>query len=123
MEILKVLIGGAQILILDEPTPVLADEEAVGLLTTLRRMAGQGTAVVLVTHKLRDVIAYADRATVMRAGRTVATVDPRTTTVEALTELAVGSGVGVPARGSDRRQSIRARLYVAGLRCARATAM
>jgi simple sugar transport system ATP-binding protein len=82
-------------------------------------MAEHGAAVVLVTHMLRDVIAYADRATVMRGGRTMATVDPRNTSVEELTELAVGSGVTVPARSSDQSAPAKARLYVAGLRCAR----
>ncbi len=119
VEILKVLIGGAEILIFDEPTAVLTDDEANGLLTALRRLAAQGTAIVLVTHKLRDVIAHADRATVMRGGRTLATVDPRTTTVEHLTELAVGTGVAPPARSAEARHAAKARLYVADLNCAR----
>ena len=101
VEILKILIGGADILILDEPTAVLTDQEATGLLTTLRRMTAQGTAVVLVTHKLRNVVAYADRATVMRGGRTLATVDPRAATVEDLSQLAVGEDIAAPSRAAD----------------------
>jgi simple sugar transport system ATP-binding protein len=119
VEILKVLIGGAKVLILDEPTAVLTDAETKGLLATLRRMAAQGTAIVLVTHKLRDVIDYADRATIMRGGRTLATVDPRSGTVERLTELAVGSGVAAPVRAAEQRHHADARLYVADLTCAR----
>ncbi len=119
VEILKILIGGADILILDEPTAVLTDQEATGLLTTLRRMTAQGTAVVLVTHKLRDVVAYADRATVMRGGRTLATVDPRAATVEHLTQLAVGEDIAAPSRAADPAPPAKARLYVAELKCAR----
>jgi general nucleoside transport system ATP-binding protein len=119
VEILKILIGGADILILDEPTAVLTDQEATGLLTTVRRMTAHGTAVVLVTHKLRDVIAYADRATVMRGGRTLATVDPRATTVDHLTALAVGEEIAAPSRSPSAASPARARLYVADLTCAR----
>ena len=69
-EIIKVLIGGARILILDEPTAVLTDEEADRLLTIVKGIAQQGAAVILVTHKLSDVKKFADRVTVMRGGRT-----------------------------------------------------
>ena len=81
IEILKVLVGGARILILDEPTAVLSDQESDRLLRTVRSIAARGTAVVLVTHKLGEVIAHADRVTVMRGGRTIATADPRTVSV------------------------------------------
>ncbi len=71
VEILKVLLGGARILVMDEPTAVLAESEAAAMLRLARRLAADGRAVVLITHKLRDVSAIADRVTVMRAGRTV----------------------------------------------------
>jgi ABC-type uncharacterized transport system ATPase subunit len=71
VEILKVLLGGARILIMDEPTAVLAESEAAAMLQLARRLADDGRAVILITHKLRDVSATADRVTVMRAGRTV----------------------------------------------------
>jgi ABC-type uncharacterized transport system ATPase subunit len=77
VEILKVLLAGARILILDEPTAVLTDQEGARLLETVRELARQGAAVVLVTHKMADVKAMADRVTVMRGGRTVATLQPR----------------------------------------------
>jgi general nucleoside transport system ATP-binding protein len=93
VEILKVLVGGARILILDEPTAVLSDMESERLLKTLRGVAGRGTAVVLVTHKLREVIAHADRVTVMRGGKTIATTDPRKASVADLTQMVVGSTV------------------------------
>ena len=98
IEILKVLVGGARILILDEPTAVLTDQESERLLTTVRGLARRGTAVVLVTHKLGEVIRHADRVTVMRGGKTMATADPRTISVAELTTLIVGSTVTeVPA--------------------------
>src|SRR3982074_3502267 len=83
VEILKVLLAGARILILDEPTAVLTDSEAERLLQTVRNLAHGGTsggaAVVLAPHKRADVRTYADRVTVMRAGRTVSTLDPKAT--------------------------------------------
>lgn len=71
VEIVKMLLLGARILVLDEPTAVLTDGEAEAILSLLRRLAAQGRAVVLITHKLREVSAYADCVTVMRRGRTV----------------------------------------------------
>jgi len=98
IEILKVLVGGARILILDEPTAVLSDQESERLLKTVRSIARTGTAVVLVTHKLGEVIAHADRVTVMRGGRAVATADPRAISVPELTQMIVGSNIHeVPA--------------------------
>src|SRR5690606_8871934 len=91
VEIVKGLIGGARILILDEPTAVLTDEEADRLLATARAVAQQGVAIVLITHKLREVTQYADWVTVMRGGRTVASADPRQMTTADLTRLMVGS--------------------------------
>jgi simple sugar transport system ATP-binding protein len=72
-EIVAALYHGAKLLILDEPTAVLTPIEVDGLLETLRRLASEGTTVVLVTHKLDEVRAVADDVTVLRAGHTVAT--------------------------------------------------
>jgi len=71
LEIMKVLLAGAKILIMDEPTAVLTDEEARAALGLARQLAQSGRAVVLITHKLRDVLGYSDRVTVMRGGKTV----------------------------------------------------
>ncbi|MEJ6785143.1 ABC transporter ATP-binding protein [Aminobacter sp. Piv2-1] len=90
VEILKVLVEGARILILDEPSAVLTDKEAEALLGVMRQLAGQGAAVVLVTHKLAEVQRFADRVTVMRGGRTVASVDPKSRSIDELTALIVG---------------------------------
>ncbi len=92
VEIIKVLIGGARILILDEPTAVLTDEEADGLLDQLRVFAEKGNCVVLRTHKLREVFSHADRVTVMRAGQTVeSTRAPADLAERELSELMVGA--------------------------------
>jgi simple sugar transport system ATP-binding protein len=72
VEILKTLLRDPRILVLDEPTAVLAPGEIEGLFTMLRRLAGEGRAVVLVAHKLDEVLSVADRVTVLRGGRTVA---------------------------------------------------
>jgi simple sugar transport system ATP-binding protein len=118
VEILKALVAGAEILILDEPTAVLTDEEANRLLETMRTLASRGAAIVLVTHKLRDVFDRADRVTVMRGGRTVGSVDPRTVSAAELTEQVVGAAAPVLAR--ETLAPGAARLLVEGLRCARA---
>jgi len=118
VEIIKVLVAGAEILILDEPTAVLTDEEAERLLSTTREIANRGAAVILVTHKLSDVKNCADRVTVMRAGKAVETVDPRIISAGELTKLIVGTSIATQARTSSERGPLR--LNVTKLKCARA---
>ncbi|MFP6777192.1 MAG: ABC transporter ATP-binding protein [Alphaproteobacteria bacterium] len=90
-EIIKVMMGGADILILDEPTAVLTDEESTRLLDQLKSFAQQGKSVILITHKLREVFSHADKVTVMRAGATVeAGRDPGELTPVELSRLMVG---------------------------------
>jgi general nucleoside transport system ATP-binding protein len=112
VEIVKVLISGAKILILDEPTAVLTDTEAESLLTTVRNLARGGTAVVLITHKLHEVKRYADSVTIMRRGKTVATLDPADATAAQLTQLTVGETETLPVRsqkpGKDKRLNVDA---------------
>jgi general nucleoside transport system ATP-binding protein len=90
LEILKALRSGADILILDEPTAVLTPQESERLFAVLRRLAGEGRTVLLVTHKLKEVLAVTDRVSVMRAGRVVATLDTAATGAERLAELMIG---------------------------------
>ena len=119
VEILKVLLAGARILILDEPTAVLTDAEAERLLSTVQALARSGAAVVLVTHKMADVKTYADRVTVMRSGRMVKTVDPKQVAVAELVQLTVGDSVAVPQRQRDDvATGGEPRLTVRGLRSA-----
>jgi ABC-type uncharacterized transport system ATPase subunit len=114
VEILKVLMAGARILILDEPTAVLTDQEAERLLLTVQSFAHQGAAVILVTHKMSDVKRYADRVTVMRGGRTVQTLDPGQVSVEQLVRLTVGESQ--PTAEQTRAEPGEARLIVRNLR-------
>jgi general nucleoside transport system ATP-binding protein len=81
---------GADILILDEPTAVLSPQESERLFAALRRLAGEGRTVLLVTHKLKEVLAVIDRVSVMRAGCIVATLDTAATDAERLAELMIG---------------------------------
>ncbi|MGX7874900.1 ABC transporter ATP-binding protein [Mesorhizobium sp. ORM6] len=93
VEILKALYRGAEILILDEPTGVLTPAEADHLFRILKQLKEQGKTVVLITHKLREIMAITDTVSVMRQGTIVATRETKKTTVEELAELMVGRRV------------------------------
>ncbi len=90
VELAKALNLDARVLILDEPTSVLTPEEAKRLWATIRALAGEGRSVVMITHKLEDVTACADRVAVMRAGRVVDQREARAASAEALTRLMMG---------------------------------
>jgi ABC-type uncharacterized transport system ATPase subunit len=98
VEILKALYLEARILILDEPTAVLTPQEAETLFVTLRAMAAEGRTVIFISHKLHEVMAVADRVTVLRAGRTVATVPAAEATPRSLAALMVGREIELAAR-------------------------
>lgn len=89
-EILKALYHGAEILILDEPTAVLAPQEIAGLFDCLRGLRAEGKSVILITHKLSEVMAVADTITVMRSGKSVASLPRTGTDVAELSELMIG---------------------------------
>ena len=93
VEILKAMYRGAEILILDEPTGVLTPAEADHLFTILGVLRDQGKTVILITHKLREIMAITDTVSVMRRGEMVATRKTSETTVEELAELMVGRRV------------------------------
>jgi simple sugar transport system ATP-binding protein len=93
VEILKALFKGAETLILDEPTGVLTPDEADHLFRILRTLKDQGKTVILITHKLREIMAITDRVSVMRRGELVATRETKQTNVEELAELMVGRHV------------------------------
>ncbi|MEW5849052.1 MAG: ABC transporter ATP-binding protein [Myxococcota bacterium] len=119
VEILKVLHQGARILILDEPTAVLTPPEVESLFAVLRRLKAEGRTVVLVTHKLPEVLALCDAVTVMRAGRTVAEQPTAGLTVDELARLMVGRNVALDRkpRGTTPGEE---RLVVRELRVRRA---
>ncbi|HEY6029057.1 MAG TPA: ATP-binding cassette domain-containing protein, partial [Gaiellaceae bacterium] len=102
VEILKALYQEARILVLDEPTAVLTPQEAETLFVTLRHMAAEGRTVVFISHKLHEVLAVADRVTVLRAGRTVATVPAAGATARSLASLMVGREVEAVRRRGRR---------------------
>jgi simple sugar transport system ATP-binding protein len=93
VEILKMLYQGAKILIMDEPTAVLTPQEVKDLFKTLRSMAASGHTVIFISHKLDEVVAIADRVTVLRRGRLVATVEGQSTSKAELARLMVGREV------------------------------
>src|SRR6266704_5639280 len=94
VEILKALYREARVLILDEPTAVLTPQEADVLFDTLREMANEGRTVIFISHKLHEVKAVADRVTVLRGGRSIATVDAADATLQSLASLMVGRELG-----------------------------
>ncbi|HKG85480.1 MAG TPA: ATP-binding cassette domain-containing protein, partial [Beijerinckiaceae bacterium] len=93
VEIVKALVRGAEILILDEPTAVLTPSEADALFELLRALRAQGKTVILITHKLREVMAATDRISVMRRGEMLATLETAKTSPAELAELMVGRRV------------------------------
>jgi len=95
IEIIKVLYRGARILILDEPTAVLTPQEGHKLFSILRKMKAQGCAIVIITHKMAEVMEIADRITVLRKGQAVKTLDKDKTNPNELTELMVGRSVNL----------------------------
>jgi len=97
LEIMKVLLRDPRILVLDEPTAVLAPSEVDGLLTLLRRLAGEGRAVLFVAHKLDEVLRVADRITVLRSGRTVLESNRSNVTARSVAEAMVGDAEALDA--------------------------
>src|SRR5438132_6162672 len=103
VEILKALYQDARILILDEPTAVLTPQEAEALFDTIRAMTADGRTVIFISHKLHEVKAVADRVTVLRRGRSVATVPAADATRRSLAALMVGREVEIGRREDGRR--------------------
>src|SRR4029077_3889697 len=97
-EILKTLYREARILILDEPTAVLTPQESEDLFVTLRAMAAEGRTVIFISHKLNEVKAVADRVTVLRGGRSIATLTTADATLRELAALMVGREVELSRR-------------------------
>src|SRR3989440_3236901 len=102
VEILKALYRDARILILDEPTAVLTPQEAAALFETIRAMADEGRTVIFISHKLHEVKAVADRVTVLRRGRSIATVPAAEATPRSLAGLMVGREIELGGRNGAR---------------------
>ncbi len=95
VEIIKVLYRGADILILDEPTAVLTPQETLKLFDVLRRMRDDGKAIIIITHKLHEVLSLSDRVTVLRKGEYIGTVNTAETNEAELTEMMVGKKISL----------------------------
>ncbi|NDD90988.1 ABC transporter ATP-binding protein [bacterium] len=93
VEILKLLYRDSQILILDEPTAVLTPQEIEALFTNLRRLRDEGRTILIITHKLKEVLAISDEVTVLRQGKTVGSIQTKQASAELLAEWMVGRKV------------------------------
>ncbi len=116
LEIVKVLYRGANVLILDEPTAVLTPQETEKLFTVIRNMRADGKAIVIITHKLHEVLAVSDRVAILRKGEYVGAVPTSQATELSLTEMMVGKKVSL---NIDRPEPVnpQLRLSVRGLNC------
>ena len=114
VEIIKVLYRGADILILDEPSAVLTPQETERLFDVLRKMREDGKSIIIITHKLHEVLSISDRVTILRKGEHIGTVNTKETTAEELTEMMVGHKV---ALNIDRPmpENVRDRLIIKDL--------
>lgn len=113
VEIVRCLLQNPRLLIMDEPTSVLTPLEAERLFETLRQVAAEGRTVLYISHKLDEIRALCERATVLRNGRVVATCDPRTETAHSLAEMMIGSELTTPEHGGAEGGAVR--LTVGGL--------
>ena len=101
VEIIKVLYRGADILILDEPTAVLTPQEISRLFDVLRRMKEDGKSIIIITHKLNEVMEVSDRVAILRRGEHIATVNTAETTEVQLTEMMVGKKIDLDIHRSN----------------------
>ena len=104
VEIIKLLYGGAEILILDEPTSVLTPLEWEHLVRILRNLAGQGHSIILITHKLDELMGIADRCTVLRQGHVVGTVNVADTDKAELARMTIGRDVMFDVQVTERER-------------------
>lgn len=111
VEIVKTLYRGAGLIILDEPTSVLTPGEANQLFDTLRQLKSEGKTIILTTHKLKEVMAVADRISVMRKGRMIHTVDKSATSERELAQIMIGKEIA-PHREMPKRQQGKSLLHV-----------
>ena len=116
VEIIKVLYRGADILILDEPTAVLTPQETEKLFAVLRRMRDDGKAIIIITHKLHEVLSLSDRVSVLRKGEYIDTVKTSETNESQLTEMMVGKKISLNIKRSEPVNPVD-RLVVKNINC------
>ncbi len=113
VEIVRCLMQNPKLLIMDEPTSVLTPQEVDSLFGTLRRLAGEGTSILYISHKLEEIRELCADATILRQGKVVDSCDPRECSAEQLAEMMVGTSIG--RAGSKQKMRDRILLRVAGL--------
>ncbi len=116
VEIIKVLYRGADILILDEPTAVLTPQETVKLFAILKKMRDDGKAIIIITHKLHEVLAISDKVAVLRKGEYIGTVETKSTDENILTEMMVGKKIDLDI-GRSEPKNVEDRLVVKNVCC------
>lgn len=116
VEIVKVLFRGAEILILDEPTAVLTPQEIASLFTVLRNMKKDGKSIIIITHKLNEVLEISDRVTVLRKGKYIGTVQTKDSDVDSLTEMMVGEKISLDINRSEPK-NVKPRLTLEHISC------
>ncbi|MNJ92812.1 Ribose import ATP-binding protein RbsA [compost metagenome] len=107
IEILKILSQNSEIIILDEPTAVLTPQEVLDLFENLRRLKAEGKTILLITHKLKEVMGLTDSVTVFRAGSVIANKTTKETSVMDLAEMMVGRRINIPVERSTSVQTER----------------
>lgn len=116
VEIVKVLYRGADILILDEPTAVLTPQETEKLFIVLRNMRAAGKSIIIITHKLNEVLEISDRVSVLRKGRYIGTVNTEDATISSLTEMMVGKKISLNIERNKVEKTVK-RLDIRNLTC------
>ena len=116
VEIVKMLYRGARILILDEPTAVLTPQEADRLFDILRNMRDDGCSIIIITHKLQEVLALSDRVAILRKGKYIDTVETAQANVQSLSEMMVGAKVDLNIE-RPKPENVTPRLVIKGLNC------
>jgi len=102
VEIIRCLLQAPKLLIMDEPTSVLTPQEVEILFQTLRKLRGEGTAILYISHKLEEIRALCDAATILRGGKVVAACTPAETSAREMAELMVGSTLKTPTRAAPQ---------------------
>lgn len=110
VEIVRCLLQDPKLLIMDEPTSVLTPQEVEILFATLRKLSAEGTAILYISHKLEEIRALCDEATILRLGKKVATCTPRDTTAREMAELMVGAELLVPEKAGKAPGPVRLEL-------------
>ena len=114
LEIVKVLYRGADILILDEPTAVLTPQETERLFEVIRNMKNDNKSVIIITHKLHEVLEISDRVAILRKGEYIGAVDTKDATENSLTEMMVGKKVELNIQRSEPENTVK-RLSISNL--------